>query len=199
MATRHAGDGAAGTGGASPQLLALVGGESTGKSTLAQALVRDLPGVQVPETLRAWVELHGRVPTMSEQHHVMVEHALAEGAALHLAARQGVPWAVSDSGPIMTAVYSVLYYDDASLVAEALQLTAPARMVIWCSDDIPWAADPMRDGPEARRAAQEVIAQVLSRVEVPWIQVSGSVADRVAQVRLALSADDGRHQVAGSA
>lgn len=167
-------------------MLAVIGGESTGKSTLARALARDLPAVQVPETLRSWVERHGRVPRADEQRAVMREHAEAEAVALDHAAQEGLSWVVSDSGPLMTAVYSLLYYDDSTLLDEALALTARARLVVWCSDDFPWASDPMRDGPEVRQATQVVIGEVIPSVEAPWVMVSGSVAQRVAQVRAAI-------------
>ena len=43
-----------------------MGAESTGKSTLAAALGVSLPAVVVPESLRRFVDEHGRVPTRTE-------------------------------------------------------------------------------------------------------------------------------------
>ena len=164
------------------QLIALVGGESTGKSTLAGALTRELPAVAVPETLRAWVERHGRVPRAEEQRDVMRAHHLAESAAL---AEPAPPaWVVSDSGPLMTAVYSILYYNDDSLAPEAIELCSGLAVVVWCAADIPWVPDgDQRDGPHRRSQAQEVLGELLDHAGLPVLQVHGSVDQRVAQVR----------------
>lgn len=164
------------------RLISVIGGESTGKTTLARALVSDLPAVTVPETLREWVERHGRVPRAEEQREVMHAHALAEIEALEAPAPPA--WVVSDSGPIMTAVYSIMYYDDDSLVPEALELSAGLAVLAWCATDIPWVADgDQRDGPHRRSQAQGVIRDVLANTGLPVLEVHGSVDQRVAQVR----------------
>ena len=169
------------------QLVSVVGGESTGKSTLAAALARDLPAAVVPETLRAWVELHGRVPRADEQRDVMRAHVRAEADALALPAPPA--WVVSDSGPIMTAAYSIVYYDDDSLVSEAIELSAGLAVVAWCAADIPWVADGnQRDGPHMREQAQRVIGTLLADAGLPFVQVHGTVDQRVTQVRAFLAA-----------
>lgn len=164
------------------RLISVVGGESTGKTTLARALVSDLPAVTVPETLREWVDRHGRVPHADEQREVMRAHALAEIEALEAPAPPS--WVVSDSGPIMTAVYSIIYYDDDSLVSEAIELSAGLAALVWCAADIPWVPDGnQRDGPHRRSQAQEVIGDLLANAVLPVVEVHGSVDQRVAQVR----------------
>ena len=173
-------------------LLSIVGGESTGKSTLAAALAEQLPGLLVPETLRDWVERNGRVPRVDEQRAMMLAHAEAEIRALGASAAgettpgggPGVPpWVISDSGPLMTAVYSILYFDDDSLVPEAIELSRQARLVVWCAADIPWTADEgQRDGPATRDQAQNILGEVLASSGLPWLQVVGSTPQRLVQV-----------------
>lgn len=174
-----------------PGLITVVGGESTGKSTLVAALADDLPARVVPETLRSWVTHHGRVPTAEEQWQVLELQAEAEQEAMSApwppsAAVSGA-WVVSDGGPLMTAAYSRLYYGDDTLVPRAVELTSGA-LIVWCADDIPWEAEAgVRDGPHMRRAAQVVIGDILSAAPtLQWIAVGGSVSDRLAAVRAAL-------------
>lgn len=171
------------------QLIAVIGGESTGKTSLVHALARELPGVTVPETLRDWVTRHGRAPSAAEQSEVMRTHRQAEAAVL---AQPSPPqWVLSDSGPLMTAVYSILYYGDHSLVAEATRLSHDLALVVWCGADIPWVPDgEQRDGPHMRQAAQDVIGEMLGAYGLPYVHVRGSVAERVAQVRYSLGVDD---------
>lgn len=170
-----------------PGLIVLVGGESTGKSTLGRALAIALPAVEAPESLRDWVAAHGRVPTQDEQRDVMNAQVAREADAMESARATGARWVISDGGAIMTAVYSSLYYRDDSLLPEALRLCAGAALIVWCDDDIPWVADEgQRDGPDARSAAQGIIGEVLAASGLPWVKVTGDVKARVDAVIEAL-------------
>lgn len=166
-----------------PDLISVVGGECTGKSTLAEALGVQLPAVVIPEFLREWVELRGRVPLPDEQAAVMAEHRDAEVLALRQTDRSGLRWAVSDSGPLMTAVYSIQYYDDDSLLPQALEWTALSSTVVWCQDDFPWHPDPQRDGSHARKTSQETLASIFTEhPRLPVLRVRGAIEDRVETV-----------------
>ncbi|MEX0580573.1 MAG: ATP-binding protein [Mycobacterium sp.] len=162
-------------------LISVVGGESTGKSTLAKALGGGLPAIVVPEYLRAWVEQHpGRVPQPDEQAAIMAAHRASEVSGMLEADRAGLAWLVSDSGPLMTAVYSIQYYDDASLLPEAVESARHSAWVLWCQDDFPWQPDPQRDGSHARATSQQLLAEVFAaHPELPMLEVSGAFNERV--------------------
>ena len=162
------------------ELISVVGGECTGKSTLAAALGLRLPAVVVSEFLRDWVDQQGRVPLAAEQAAVMAAHRESEISALRHADRAGLGWAVSDSGPLMTAVYSIQYYDDDSLLARALEWTAGSTRVLWCQDDFPWQPDPQRDGSPARATSQQILADIFATYpELPVLTVDGPFEERV--------------------
>jgi nicotinamide riboside kinase len=162
------------------ELISVVGGECTGKSTLAAALGLRLPAVVVSEFLRDWVDQQGRVPLAAEQAAVMAAHRESEISALRHADRAGLGWAVSDSGPLMTAVYSIQYYDDDSLLARALEWTAGSTRVLWCQDDFPWQPDPQRDGSPARATSQQILAAIFAaHPDLPVLTVDGPFEERV--------------------
>jgi nicotinamide riboside kinase len=168
---------------ARPGLISVVGGESTGKSTLAAQLGLHLPGVVVSEVLRTWVNEQGRVPLPAEQAAVMDAHRESEFSALRHAEQTGQSWVISDSGPLMTAVYSIQYYDDASLLPRALEWTAHSMSVLWCLDDFPWQPDPQRDGSHARATSQQILAAVFAEnPQLPVLALSGSLEERVETV-----------------
>lgn len=165
------------------ELISIVGGECTGKSTLSTALGSALPAVVVGEFLRDWVDQRGRVPSAAEQAAVMAAHRDAEISALRDAVRSGLGWAVSDSGPLMTAVYSIQYYDDHSLLPRALAWTAQSTSVLWCQDDFPWQPDPQRDGSEARATSQQILTAIFAdHPELPVLTVDGSFDERMETV-----------------
>lgn len=166
-----------------PELISVVGGECTGKSTLAAALGIRLPAIVVSELLRDWVDRQGRVPLAAEQPEVMAAHRESELDALRQADRTGLGWAVSDSGPLMTAVYSIQYYGDDSLLTRALEWTARSDRVVWCQDDFPWQADPQRDGSQARSTSQQILASIFAEhPELPILEVRGPFDQRVETV-----------------
>ncbi len=170
-----------------PGVIALIGAEGTGKTTLARALAEELGAALVPEALRAFVDEHGRPPAAGEQARVMSAQIAAEAKAA-----AGGGWVVSDSGALMTAVYSVLYYADRSLAPAALRHHRTAcALTVWCAPDIPWAADPgHRDGPAIREAGDEAIGALLAGADLRVVRVCGDVRLRLASVRRALFGGD---------
>lgn len=157
-------------------LVALVGGECTGKSTLAAALADALPGLLVPEALRTWVTQHGRPPSAVEQHEIARMQAAAEDAA-----RANSTWVICDPATLMTAVYSEIYFDDTSLTDEALaHADAAYECIVWCDIDLPWIAESgIRDGIEWRDRAHAVLARLLPRLTVPVHIARGPLDTRV--------------------
>lgn len=169
-------------------LISVVGGESTGKSSLTAALGELLPAIVVEEFLRTWVHRQGRVPEPDEQRAVLAAHRAAEVSALRRAARTGPPWVVSDSGPLMTAVYSIQYYDDPSLLPDALEWTARSAAIVWCQDDFPWQPDPQRDGAHARAVSQQILARIFAEnPDLPVLAAGGSFDERIESVLGALA------------
>jgi nicotinamide riboside kinase len=164
--------------------IGLVGAESCGKSTLAAALAAALPACIVSEELRSFVEERGRPPRQDEQPMLLITQAEAEE---RMAASCQGPWLVADPAPLMTAVYSVAYFGDDSLLEPALQHARAYRLLVWCAADIPWQADDgQRDGP-ARRAATDAIIDDLvhgpiAAMSIDVLKVTGTVEQRVAAV-----------------
>ena len=165
-----------------PRVIALVGGECTGKSTLGLALGDVLPAAIVPEALRAFTDAHGRAPKPDEQVEIVMAQQEAEADVI---AETALSWVVCDPATLMTAVYSQIYFGDDALVAAAIvhaELTYDA--IVWCDRDLPWMPDPgQRDGAEWREHAHEVLAQVLPRIDVPIFVASGSESERLAGAR----------------
>lgn len=144
--------------------IGLIGGECTGKSTLAADLaevLRHQTGARVhvvPEALRAFVVGHERAPLASEQAGIMAAQRADEDAA---ASNDGI--VIADPATMMTAVYSELYFQDASLWGQADQDARAYAVVLWCRPDLPWEPDPgQRDGPAYRERADALIAARLA-------------------------------------
>ena len=173
----------------------LLGGECTGKTTLADGLSQALRGSNcersvtiVPEVVRDFVAWSQRLPAQNEQEEILRTQQRLLDDAIAASPTDGV--VICDPAPIMTAVYSLQYFNDDSLVASALaRMGSPAKrsrtLVVWCSPDIPWQADGIqREGPQARARTHELIGtQVVPAIaSLPVVVSLGTLADRVAQL-----------------
>lgn len=159
-------------------VVALLGGESTGKSTLAAALstalqAKGVATALVPEHLRTWCEARCRAPHQSEQAMLAAE----QGTQIKAAACSAPPVQVviADTTPLVVAAYSELYFQDTSLYPAALawhQQQADLNLLMGL--DVPWIPDGLfRDGPQLRERTDEVLRQQLQAAALPFHTVYG--------------------------
>ena len=162
-------------------LLAIVGAESTGKTTLAAALALRLAtetGLRVAwvsETLREWCDHVGRTPLVHEQASILrQQHARIDAAA------EQHDVVVCDTTGLMTAVYSQWVFGDRSLHARAVQLQRRMALTLLTAVDLPWVADgQQRDGAHVREGIDAAIRELLVGNGLPWALVGGQGEARV--------------------
>lgn len=159
--------------------IALLGAESTGKSALAKALCARLKQsgltvYRVDEYLREWCDTHQRTPRQDEQLHI-VETQIARV----LQAPEGAV-VISDTTPLMTAVYSQMLFNDSSLDALALQHQSLYDLTLLTGLDLPWVSDGLqRDGPHVREPVDHTLRHMLGRAGLPYQVVYGKDAQRL--------------------
>jgi len=142
--------------------IAVLGGESTGKTTLVLALAAMTNGVVIAEALRDFVKEHHRTPKQEDQRAILLAQRQREdqGIADHPCA-----FIFCDPAVIMTAVYSDLYFKDRSLHDQALSYTKDYDALLWCRPDIPWVAEiGQRDGPDFREQADSLIQSWMGQI-----------------------------------
>lgn len=147
-----------------PLLISVLGGECTGKTALCALLAERHQGLTFKETLRAWVEQADRPPMQHEQRQILQAQCDQEALAIEQAVRAGLSTVFVDSGPLMTAIYSQVYFSDDSLLVEALRWQSRYDLTLICADDLPWVPDPgQRDGVDYRAKAQAALRDALRR------------------------------------
>jgi nicotinamide riboside kinase len=154
--------------------VALLGAESTGKSTLAQALGTRLPAIVVDEVLREFCQRHGRAPESSEQRSIADEQRLRERAAREEAAARGMTWVVCDTTPLMIALYSAHYFNDWSLIEPAIAHQSTYALTLLLEPDIDWVADGLqRESPGLRAHLHDMLLFTLAHHRVDYTPVRG--------------------------
>ena len=155
-------------------VIALLGAESTGKTTLAEALVHALRGdgrsaALVTEYLREFCDEHQRTPRQDEQAGIadMQTRRIDDAAC-------DVDVVVADTTALMIAVYSDKVFGDTGLYASAVDAHRACDLTLLTALDLPWQADGLqRDGPQVRGPVDDRVRALLIGHQIPWSLVSG--------------------------
>ena len=165
---------------AQPLKLAILGAECTGKSSLVAALqahwqARGAKVQVVHEVLRQWCDQHGRTPLAQEQIAIaQAQAALAEHATK-------ADYLITDTSPLMTAIYSDVLFQDPSLYPFALKHQRIYQHTLIAGLDLPWQADGIqRDGADMRRRIDARLRDVLQREGLAFSIVYGTGPARLA-------------------
>jgi nicotinamide riboside kinase len=171
------------------RVIAIVGAESTGKSTLAMALaarIGEQTGLRcavVGEFLREWCDRERRTPRADEQQAIAGEQQ--RRITLTAASHDVV---VADTVPLMIAVYSRLLFGDASLVPMAIAAQRGVAHTLLTALDLPWVADGhQRDGEHVRVPVDSAVRELLMAHRLGWSVVGGQGAERLEQAIDAVS------------
>ncbi len=167
-----------------PKRIAIMGAESTGKTSLAQALAQALPmAASTTEALRTWVHANQRTPEQHEQRAIMQAQMEAEDTL----SAQGFSIVLCDTTPLTIALTSVHYFNDDSLLADAVAHHRLYAHTLVCAPDVPWVADGLqRDGPHIRAAVAVQLDEALARYGISAIRVHGAGETRAAHALAAL-------------
>jgi len=164
-----------------PRRIGLLGGECTGKTTLAEDLARTLPGFVAEEYLRDFVRDFGRVPAAVDQEGIYLTQQMTVRTVERAADYSETPWVIADPLPLMTAVYSVVYFDDHSLIDAGIADASSYDVLLWCAPDIPWIAEAgMRDGIDFRDRADQVIGEYVAP-RLPLQRLVGDTEQRLTE------------------
>lgn len=154
--------------------IALLGGESTGKSTLARALAEALNTVYVPEFGREHWEQRNGVLTFDDMEWIAKTQVEWEQQRALLA--RG--WLVCDTTPLTTQLYSELMFGRVSDVLAGLS-RRPYAMTFLCAADFPFVQDGTRQGEGFRRRQQDWYRDVLAQRGLTFTLLDGTIHQRI--------------------
>ncbi len=155
-------------------VIALLGAESTGKTTLAAELQAALATPErrvglVGEYLREFCDQMGRTPRQDEQRAIACEQTRRMGDA---AAAFDI--VIADTTALMIAVYSDHVFGDTSLYIEASTAQAACQLTLLTALDLPWLPDGLqRDGPHVRDPVDAKVRAALGAAGLPYCVVAG--------------------------
>jgi nicotinamide riboside kinase len=171
-----------------PQLICIIGAESTGKTTLARTLAAHFDCPWVPEYLREFCDTQARTPTVDEQSLILEAQHTAELAAQHRARQRGSPFVFCDTAPLLTAIYSDFIFGDPSLYGRARTLHSRYALTLLLATDLAWVADGLqRDGEQVREPITQMIHRELGNLAASFVMIKGQGEGRIGSAIKALS------------
>jgi NadR type nicotinamide-nucleotide adenylyltransferase len=166
--------------------ISLTGPESTGKSTLAAQLAAHYGTVFVPEVARTYLEENGPQYILADLEAIAHGQLDAEEAA----ATHANQLLFCDTDLLVIKIWAENAFGTCPpwVLAELAQPRYALTLLLGI--DLPWEADPLREHPEP---AQRQHFYNLYRAELqarrwPFVEVSGSPAQRLAQACAAIDA-----------
>jgi len=162
-----------------PVRIAVVGPESSGKTTLTEALAHHYRCGYTKEYARYFLQEQGPTYTREDLLGIAQGQLMVEAEAQRLTGEHGGKLIVCDTDMITIRIWSEEKY--CAVDPLLAKLAADVHYDLWllCSPDIPWEADPLRENPLDRDRLFTVYAQALKAMARPYLVVSGTHEDRM--------------------
>jgi len=172
-----------------PKRICLTGPESTGKTTLAEQIARELDVPWSREYAREYAEARNNDLTAADVEPIahgeiaLLDQAITEASATSAAL------ILHDTDLISTVVYARHYYGACPQWIEEEARLRRAHLYLLLDTDVVWIDDPARDsGDDAREDLFDAFRAALDEFDCQWQIISGDWHERAANARSAASA-----------
>ncbi len=155
--------------------ISIVGGESTGKSTLVSALAQHYDTAYVPEFARDYLTVHGSTYT-PEQAPVLARGQMQRELEYAILADRVL---FCDTDAMTTMLWSEFYFGRVVPEVVALAQQHVHDLYVLCADELKWEDDGLRKSAGSAAWFDRRLRQVLDQWGRPYIEVRGDVPTRV--------------------
>lgn len=168
--------------------VAILGAESTGKTTLCHYLAAYFDTSWVSEYMRTYLQEKWDNENLTctwedllpiAQGQITLENTLAKQVAQ---TSDTSHYLFCDTSLFELMVYSYWYYGDCPTALEQAALAHHYDLILLTDVDIPWVADDLRDRPHQRDEISAYFASQLSKHQKPFQRISGDRDERVQKV-----------------
>ncbi len=168
--------------------VAVLGAESTGKTTLCRDLAAHFDSVWVSEYMRTYLQAKWDNEQLTctwedllpiAQGQIQLENTLAKQVAQTPDKNR---YLFCDTSLFELMTYSNWYYGDCPEALEQAALAHHYDLILLTDVDIPWVADDLRDSPHQRDEISDYFINQLNKYKKPFQRVGGDREQRVQQV-----------------
>ncbi len=172
--------------------VAILGAESTGKTTLCRDLAEYFDSLWVPEYMRTYLQAKWNQQQATcnwedllpiAQGQIDNENKLAEQVAQTTQKNNADKgYLFCDTSLFELMIYANWYYGDSPNALTQAALSHHYDLILVTAVDIPWVADDLRDSPYDRQAITTRIENELNYYNKPFKRIGGDRKQRVQQV-----------------
>ncbi len=155
--------------------IAIVGPESTGKSTLSAQLAQNLGTVWVPEYAREYLDKLAR-PYEATDLELIAKGQLELEATM---AKKANGFLICDTNLLVIEVWAEHAYGHCPEWIKASVRNQQYDFTFLTDIDLPWQPDPLREHPHLRQYFFKVYQQKLGSLKTPFAIISGNEQERL--------------------
>ncbi len=171
--------------------IVIIGPESTGKSTLAQALAQHFETRWVPEFAREFLLTNGTdyvfddlltiakgQLALEDEHYAELENQSQE----LLEAGGHLPLFIDTDMYVMKVWCEFVFGQCHPYVLEQI-VERQYDLYLLCNTDLPWVGDELREYPdlETRQKLFQIYKDLMINQSVPWVEIKGQEGERLEQ------------------
>lgn len=155
----------------------IIGPESTGKSTLSEALAKHYSTVWCPEYARDYLTEHGTPYSFEDLLHIAKGQLQLEDS-MQEQARNGHYFIDTDMN-VMKVWCEVVFGQCHTWILKQI-VERPYDLYLLCNTDLPWTRDELREYPDLamRQRLFKMYKDILVNQQVPWVEISGTNEER---------------------
>lgn len=162
--------------------VAILGAESTGKTTLCRDLAAHFGSLWVSEYMRTYLQEKWDSDQKTCTWDDLLPIAQGQIELENKLSQQTNGYLFCDTSLFELMVYANWYYGNCPNVITQAALTHHYDLIVLTDVDIPWVADDLRDSPHQREDISTRFVEELTRYNKQFRQIGGNRNERVQQV-----------------
>ena len=184
--------------------IAVIGPESTGKSTLCEQLAQHYNTLWCPEFAREYLLTHGMDYDFDDLLYIAKGQVAMEDEYIGMASKENNP-DTQQPHSLLTTHHSPLFIDTDMYVMKVWCefvfgnchqwildqiLERKYDLYLLCNIDLPWVKDELREYPDLENRAKlyAIYKDIMINQSVPWIVISGDTDERLQKAITAVDA-----------
>lgn len=162
--------------------IAFVGPECTGKTTLCTHLAKHFRTQWTPEYMRTYLQKKWDQTRQVCQWEDLLPIAIGQIQSENQIAITANQYLFCDTNLLEIAIYSHIYYGKCPEQIENYAQNNSYDLIFLTDIDVPWQPDDLRDRPHQRQQIYNFFAEYLSKNNIKFIPLRGSLQERMNKV-----------------
>lgn len=163
--------------------IALVGPESTGKTTLSQALATEYQTIWVEEYAREYLQNKWDNVQKTCQPEDLLPIAKGQIKLENEALAKANTFLFCDTNLLVTYIYSKIYYKSVEDWLKKCTKEHEYDLTFLTDIDVPWTKDDLREAPDNRFEHLKTFEKYLNKFNIPYLKISGTLEERIFLVK----------------